>query len=1349
MAQLGVAGAGAVVGGVLGSFVGMPMLGAQIGWAVGGVAGALLFPTGKDQHGPRLNDLTVQTSGFGVPIPVVAGRAKLAGNVIWKTDLEERKTTRRQGKGGGPKIHEYSYYLSFAVGLCEWLIPPSNPNVLRIWLDNKLVHDTTGGSEIVAVPGMVWRFYNGNEDQLPDPLIEATLGAAEAPAFRGLAYIVFEDLPLDKFGNRMPNVTVELASEVVQTFPQVATIPPAAPLWPSAPSDRLYFGNWPTNVAVDHRRGRIYEGRTRTTGKTGTANDDMIRVYDLVTMQTIGEYPMGEIVRPVFPAGVEPSAASVSAALMHLGADGYLYVTGGSSNMSGVPIYNRYGLFKIDPDSWRAVGVFGPPQGAGLGFGDNGTRLVMPMQITSLQVPQLLLPPRNLVIVQGAYSFAFTIDADSMEFVWGAADLSTSPPPLKGSLGISPLTYPIILVPGRQREDGSTDLWFLRASELGAPLRVDITRVRYGGAATYLGSGVSLGIERTDFPALDVQAAIDAGNVRPLMQAAWWDATDDTLVITISGSGGPLSSWGRFSTFKWSPDAGVVWKVVDHAWPAKNDGRGAMGRVLGGVWGGGGNLVVQPGTGDPLVNTAGADFNNLFWLDEQQAAIGYVSGGVGAKEVAKRYLTRAAASTLTVGQVVTALCERARLLVSDINVAALSDSIRGYMLTRPMSARDAITPLAAAFQFDAAEVDDVLLFRKRGGAVVATITYEELVREEPDGAVIEEQRAQDADLPREVTVRFPDIDRGWEQNAQSWRRPISPTATMSSVVAQTMDLPIPLTADEGKTVARRMCIATWRERTRLSFPVGPRHARLVPTDPVSVGTRDGASIRCRILSVQDGANWTRRIEAVTEDAAVYGLGATADGGGHWDEPQMPLPYYTRLVLPDLALVHDGDDTGQAALREYAFACAYDGQRWRGVRLVRSADLAAWSDLGTITTPAAWGTVTAMPAAPRTPWTWDEAGELVVRMADGEPQSATELEVLNWANMAALVGTDGTAEIIQFRTATDNGDGTFTLTGLLRGRRGTEDRIASRAAGDLFILLDASRVGFSSLTTEAAATRYLRAVSVFESVQTAASTVTKSRRGRAETPYAPAHVAGSRDGSDNLTLTWIRRTRVGGEWLDGTGTVPVSEGAEAYEVDILDGPAPVGRTYSASSVYSGANQPAAAFDGDAGTVWQSDVGTTQSLSVEWTSAQRIAAYSVGAGGVEAPRAWQLQGWDGSAWVVLDTRTAETGWGGYSLRSYTLAGPVEYARYRLAVTANNGGARVSVHILALRRRVGGPDIAASTYAPAVIRTLTSASPTVTYTAAQQVTDFGAVQPEIFAEVYQMSSIVGRGVAAEAVL
>ena len=53
------------------------------------------------------------------------------------------------------------------------------------------------------------------------------------------------------------------------------------------------------------------------------------------------------------------------------------------------------------------------------------------------------------------------------------------------------------------------------------------------------------------------------------------------------------------------------------------------------------------------------------------------------------------------------------------------------------------------------------------------------------------------------------------------------------------------------------------------------------------------------------------------------------------------------------------------------------------------------------------------------------------------------------------------------------------------------------------------------------------------------------------PYSPVLVEGERDGLGNLSLQWVRRTRIDGNWKDWVD-VPLNEVVEAYEVDIMDG-----------------------------------------------------------------------------------------------------------------------------------------------------------------------------------------------------
>ena len=58
--------------------------------------------------------------------------------------------------------------------------------------------------------GITWRWYPGDEAQTADPFIAAKMGAASTPAYRGTAYVVFEELPLGNYGNRLPQLSFEV-----------------------------------------------------------------------------------------------------------------------------------------------------------------------------------------------------------------------------------------------------------------------------------------------------------------------------------------------------------------------------------------------------------------------------------------------------------------------------------------------------------------------------------------------------------------------------------------------------------------------------------------------------------------------------------------------------------------------------------------------------------------------------------------------------------------------------------------------------------------------------------------------------------------------------------------------------------------------------------------------------------------------------------------------------------------------------------------------------------------------------------------------------------------------------------
>lgn len=206
---------------MIGSSLGQTLgggFGAILGRAAGALAGAAIDRAimgggeRRVQAGPRLNDLDGISASEGAPVPRAYGRVRLGGQVIWATEFEEETTVERSGGSGGkstglraPQPQQttirYVYSANFAIGICEGPLA----FVRRIWADGKPLD----------LAGLNYRIHTGSGGQPTDPLIVAKQGTGQVPAFRGLAYIVFERFPLAAYGNRLP----QFSFEVVRPLP--------------------------------------------------------------------------------------------------------------------------------------------------------------------------------------------------------------------------------------------------------------------------------------------------------------------------------------------------------------------------------------------------------------------------------------------------------------------------------------------------------------------------------------------------------------------------------------------------------------------------------------------------------------------------------------------------------------------------------------------------------------------------------------------------------------------------------------------------------------------------------------------------------------------------------------------------------------------------------------------------------------------------------------------------------------------------------------------------------------------------------------------------------------------------
>ncbi|WP_298911960.1 glycoside hydrolase TIM-barrel-like domain-containing protein [uncultured Roseobacter sp.] len=207
MATIVLSAVGAAVGGSIGGSVAglsTAVIGRAVGATLGKVIDQKLLGQGSEAVSTgRVDRFRLSGVGEGEAISQVYGRMRLGGQVIWASDFAETVTVTGGGGGGGkgapsqPQTRSYSYSVNLALAICEGEIT----RIGRIWANG----------EEIAPDDLNLRIYKGNADQLPDPLMEAIEGAGMVPAYRGTAYVVIENLNLDRFGNRVPQFSFEVS----------------------------------------------------------------------------------------------------------------------------------------------------------------------------------------------------------------------------------------------------------------------------------------------------------------------------------------------------------------------------------------------------------------------------------------------------------------------------------------------------------------------------------------------------------------------------------------------------------------------------------------------------------------------------------------------------------------------------------------------------------------------------------------------------------------------------------------------------------------------------------------------------------------------------------------------------------------------------------------------------------------------------------------------------------------------------------------------------------------------------------------------------------------------------------
>ena len=492
-----------------------------------------------------------------------------------------------------------------------------------------------------------------------------------------------------------------------------------------------------------------------------------------------------------------------------------------------------------------------------------------------------------------------------------------------------------------------------------------------------------------------------------------------------------------------------------------------------------------------------------------------------------------------VADIISSQSEQAGLLPEQTDVSTITDTVWGYTTNvNVASARANIDPLLTYGAISVVEEDGLIrYFHRADRSSVATISWDELACQENGQEAIDAfplSRTQEAECPRSVTVRYLNPAFDYQTSTETARRIVT-----DSILDQTVELALAMNPDQAATIARRVLYESWVAQMTRSLKVSRKYAYLSAGDVVTVEYPRGTLSNWMLTKLTDTGAVIEG-ECFPFDAEL--LTQTVPGSnGQIGQELDPLSPSTNLQLLDIPILRDADnDAGLYAAME-----GFMPASWRGAELFAGDDVPTLESRGTVSNAATIGFAeTALGA-----WTLgssDEQNLVTVNIGSGELSTITKAQLLTGATNVAALGVPGRWEIIKFRQADDLGDGRFILSGFVRGSRGTERNRGNHAVGDVFVLLGLA--GTLRPNFEAGSigqNKVYRPVSLGRSFDSA-PTQTYANSAEGLSPFSPANLSKS-VASNDITLTWVRRTRLSENWL--AGIVPLGESTEAYEVVI--------------------------------------------------------------------------------------------------------------------------------------------------------------------------------------------------------
>jgi hypothetical protein len=1150
--------------------------------------------TSKQASGVQLGNPLVTTS-YGSAIPIIFGKGIVPGFPIWSgpitnnvvvtttttTQTVSEKNVSLTGVIGQNQATQIiNSTSSLAVGFGVKAPGAGRLTILRLWVNSELVYDITGNSSTVNNGKYNFTLYDGSETQMPDPLIVADKGA-DIPAFRGLAYAVFNQFPLADSGGTFPSIMAELSSSS-------NLVNPVTPFLPNNTGTPSYQ---PWTYGVDWTQGLLYltDGTTSLDTYSLTGNDlqshspistgmslsvfalslDKSLIY-ASTRSSSNTIPLNLFTPNGLVVGTfGVDSGGISSDATHLQNPNYVEPAKGSYGVDEYVVCGTSGSYPNNQLTiLERVGyamAFHSFYGSSNGLTPHGTGAAIGARAFTNGVNKFFDP----AVMQSApvvdtqiYSMAYWSSGSHIHRLLMCKNIPVTTETTKlNTPGTTYTAFPVLYLP-RIAVSGMTPLDNEWTTVVGTDQVTDLITLAANEYCWYMVAGPP------DDPWLSCMINNDTlGKTYIRKFDTIFNAKNYVPVSAATINASALTDL----TQVFNVDIGFHYAWVDASFQVPQNSRRDGSPIISVIDDGGGGTnnklySLNMATGEVILYDNSANTfvdsvtpSNVYTFDiahvnlfdpatlsviypVHQGAFGNPAPFPGRASVAV-----IDDGSLPLGTLLQQYCLAAGYQLTDIDITGMDNStVIGSIINVTIDLQSLLGQVCELFRVNVVESAGKIKFSKRprGSSLTLDFTLTDidlapLTNSADDGTLQDSDRNPSQGIPNAIQVDYIDYDNLCAIGEQYFKRTQFPFSTTPVVTTLPLSVPIVMHAADALYWAAFCLFDITGGTTTSTMRLGQKHLAAEPGDVFQLTRDDGKSY---IMKIEESTlNGDLSMSIVARTFSQYMAQAQPSNIPGLPRDKLVLPPRPVLYIIDNLLLDPSQDPGDGSQIAYSYDVAAPATISRNVGNV-------YGVIDVCTQNGQVGVLTsALPARPyNVMWQTDTVTTFTFTLSGDSSQisSISNTDFLNGVN-TLIVGTFGRWEVILFQNVTHNANGSLTVSNLLRGRRGTDTITGTHQIGDTVLWSPFSRLIFD--------VSELNSIEQFKTVALGLSDVnadylTWKSKGGPLMPWAPSQVAAAYSSSD-IVLTWNRRTRLASELHDGDGTTPLGEASELYSVDI--------------------------------------------------------------------------------------------------------------------------------------------------------------------------------------------------------